>query len=104
MMTLEQLIENIVPRPHMWVEDGSFAAAAAFISGYDWAVQSHLGIDKNETELGRFRTWLAAKAWEKDGFPRNLSWEVYIKREVADDETEFTILLMLYKQFQSAQE
>ena len=103
-MTLEQLIEQIVTRPHMWVEDGSFTAAAAFISGYDWAVQSHLGLDRNGTELGRFRAWLAQKAWEEDEFPRNLGWESYVKRGAIDDAAKFSMLLNLYSKFLSFNE
>ena len=98
-MTLRQLIEEIASRPQMWVEDGSFAAAAAFISGYDWTIQSYLGIDRNETELGRFRTWLAEKAWEEDEFPRNLGWDSYVKRGETHDTTKFSRLLDLYRKF-----
>ena len=98
-MTLGQLIEQITSRPHMWVNGASFDAAAAFISGYDWAVQSYSGLGRAETELGRFRSWLAEKAWEKYGYSTNLGWESYIVREATDDGTKFSLLRDLYGKF-----
>ncbi len=98
-MTFQELIEHICRRPLMYVIGGTFAMAAAYLDGYDTAVQQFTGQDRNETELGGFRSWLAQRC--SGTHVRNLCWQHYIQSLFPDDETAFQQLPILFSQYLS---
>ena len=102
MSKLKNIIDDITTHPSMWVKDGKFDSAIAFICGYNWALKDDLNIDREETELGEFFLWLINDLTENnDEIPSNLIWEMYIGiGQDLDDSEKFTLLRELFTRFQ----
>lgn len=101
MLTLGKLIEQITTRPTAFVQHGTFDEVAAFITGFDWAVKSYTGLDRYETELGHFRTWLVGNIPQHKEIAKNLGWENYIGLETSDAD-RLGLLRQLFKEFESS--
>lgn len=98
-ITFQKLVELVCTRPRMFVRDGGFQGAVAYLDGYDTAVGILTGNGRDGTDLGGFRLWLAQKLWELEGTARNLAWWSYIERLYPDDETRFQQLPALFNEY-----
>lgn len=102
MSELEDLINDITVRPRMWVKDGKFDSAIAFICGYNWAIKDSMNIERDETELGKFFLWLINDLTENNNdIPSNLIWEMYIGiGQDLEDSEKLALLRELFARFQ----
>jgi hypothetical protein len=98
MKPLAELINAVTTRPEMFVLGASFDSVAAYISGYDQAVQENTGLGRYKTELGRFWVWLIENVAEPKGMAGNLPWESYIGPGTSDPE-RLKMLQQLFKEF-----
>ncbi len=96
---LRTLINEICTRPGMFVLGGKFESVAAFVDGYDCAIQEFTGVGRDETDLGRFRSWLAQRFYEMKDLPRNLPWSSYLVEAYKEDSARFQQLPLLFDQF-----
>jgi len=91
--SLEELINNIVRRPTMYVGNCEFAEVAAFIEGFAFAsVEIH-------NELRDFNRWLAVRL----DFPRNWMWNGAMKQIYPDSEGALRELSRLFKEFKQSE-
>jgi hypothetical protein len=83
----------------MFVEDGKFRSVAAFLDGYDWTLWQVYGKERDDTDLGGFRIWLADRCWNSSRLPRNMNWSFYIRKLYPEDREAFERLPLLFDEY-----
>lgn len=98
--SFQRVMTLVCTRPRMFVWDGTFRTAAAYLDGYDTAVALISGKGWQETDLHGFRVWLTKRLPESDvDTPRNLGWSSYVESLYPDDETRFRQLPILFHKY-----
>ena len=83
----------------MFVEDGKFRSVAMFLDGYDWTLWQACGKERDETDLGGFRVWIADRCWESNRLPRNMGWSFYIRKLYPEDSEALERLPPLFDEY-----
>ncbi len=83
----------------MFVEDGKFRSVAAFLDGYDWTLWQVCGKERENTDLGGFRIWLADRCWNSHNLPQNMNWSFYIRKLYPEDSEAFASLPLLFGEY-----
>ena len=98
-MTTQELVHRICERPSMFVRDETFCSVAAFLDGHDWMLWQVNGQEREATDLGGFRLWLADICWKGCGMPRNMNWSFYIRKMYPEDAAALRFLPVLLDEY-----
>lgn len=83
----------------MYIWDGKFRTAVAYIDGYNFALIGLMESDEGRTELATFRAWLAQRFYLSHRLARNLVWWGYIVYFTSEDDKAFEMLRTLFAEF-----